>query len=82
MGRPPIGATVMTPAERQRRRRAKLAAIIQPGRVLAELDRTYQHAYLVNQDAIRAGVRKLLRKWERQAAAIKRMWQRRRKTKR
>jgi len=46
MGRPRIGATVMTPAERQRRHRAKLAEIVHPERVLAELSRAYDRAYL------------------------------------
>jgi hypothetical protein len=53
MGRPRIGKTVMTPAERQRRRRAKLAEIIDPERVIADLDRVYQRAFPADQDAIR-----------------------------
>jgi hypothetical protein len=76
MGRPRIGETVMTPAERQRRRRAKLAEIVDPEHVLADLERTYQRAYLADQDAIRAGAKKLLACWERQAAASKRIWRR------
>jgi hypothetical protein len=82
MGRSPIGATAMTPAERQRRRRAKLAAIIHPEDALTELERTYARAALGDQDDIRVGVKKLLRKWERQAAANKRWWQRSRRKKR
>jgi hypothetical protein len=76
MGRPRIGETVMTPAERQRRRRAKLAEVIHPERILADLERAYRRAVLGDQDAIRAGVRKLLARWERQDAANKRIWRR------
>jgi hypothetical protein len=72
MGRPRIGKTVMTPAERQRRRRAKLA-----DRVIADLDRIYQRAFLADQDAIRARTKKLLTRWERQAAASKEWWRKR-----
>jgi hypothetical protein len=44
MVRPRIGDHVMTPAERQRRRRAKLAETIDPERVLADLERIYNRA--------------------------------------
>jgi hypothetical protein len=74
MGRPRIGETVMTPAERQRRHRAKLAEAIRPGLVLEDLDRSYQRAGLADKDFMRAGVKKLLRQWERQVAASKRWW--------
>jgi hypothetical protein len=77
MGRPRIGKTVMTPAERQRRRRAKLAEIIDPERVIADLDRIYQRAFLADQDTIRARTKKLLTRWERQAAASKEWWRKR-----
>jgi hypothetical protein len=76
MGRPRIGKTAMTPAERQRRRRAKLAEIIDPERVIADLDRIYQRAVLVDQDTMRAGVKKLLRRWDRQHETNKRIWRR------
>src|SRR5262249_37845611 len=65
---------VMTPAERQRRRRAKLAEIVHPEHVLAELDRAYSRAYLADQGDIRAGMKKLLRQWEKDAAARGRWW--------
>jgi len=52
-GRPRIGETVMTPAERQRRRGAKLAATINPTQVLADLDRTYHLATWHNFFALR-----------------------------
>ena len=42
--------------------------------VLADLEHTYNQAYLAGQDTIRAGVKKLLTRWERQAAANKRWW--------
>jgi len=64
----------MTAAERQRRRRAKLAATIDPEQVLADLDRTYQRAFLADQDDIRKGAKKLLARWERQEATRKRWW--------
>jgi hypothetical protein len=64
----------MTPAERQRRHRAKLAEIVHPEHVLVELSRAYDRAYLADQDAIRAGVKKLLRQWEKGAAANARWW--------
>jgi len=82
MGRPRIGKTVMTPAERQRRRRAKLAATIDPARILTELERTYQRAVLGDQDALRAGAKKLLRRWEKQHAANKRIWRKLRRRRR
>jgi hypothetical protein len=63
MGRRPIGEVPMTPAERQRRRRAKLAAIVRANDVLDRLERDYQRAYLTVQAAIRRGVEQLLAKW-------------------
>jgi hypothetical protein len=77
MGRPRIGNNVMTPAERQRRHRAKLAAIVHPERVLADLERVYRRAFLSDKDAIRAGVKKLLRRWEKGADASARWWRQR-----
>jgi hypothetical protein len=74
MGRPRIGATVMSAAERQRRHRAKLAEIVHAEHVLAELSRAYDRAYLADQDAIRAGVKRLLRRWDKDAAASARWW--------
>jgi len=79
MGRPRIGETVMTPAERQRRRRAKLRETIDPARVLADLDRGYRRAFFADQDAIRSGVRKLLARWEKDVAANKEWWRKQRK---
>jgi hypothetical protein len=79
MGRLRIGATVMTPAEHQRRRRAKLAQIVRAEHVLADLSRAYGRAYLSDQDALRAGLKKLLRRWEKDAAAHARWWRRVRK---
>jgi hypothetical protein len=69
MGRPPVGKRAMTSAERQRRYRAKLAEIVDAERVLAALSRAYDRAYLPDQDAIRAGVKKLLRRWDKDTAA-------------
>ena len=51
------------------RYRAKLAEIVHPERVLADLSSTYDRAYLADQDAIRAGVKKLMRRWDKAAAA-------------
>jgi hypothetical protein len=78
MGRPRIGETAMTPAERQRRRRAKLAAVIDPARVLADLERVYRRAFLADQDVIRRGVKKLLARWLRDDAASKAWWRKKR----
>jgi hypothetical protein len=64
MGRPRVGKTVMTPAERQRRRRAKLREIVHAADVLADLERHYGRADLREQGAIRAGLKKLLARWE------------------
>jgi hypothetical protein len=75
VGRPRIGPNAMTPAERQRRRRAKLAEIVGPERVLADLSLAYARAYLGDQDAILAGLKRLLRRWEKDAAANAR-WRR------
>jgi hypothetical protein len=69
MGRPTINEIPMTPRERQRRRRAKLAAIDRAGDVLADLSRAHDRAYLAEQDDIRAGVKRLLQQWEKDAAA-------------
>ena len=44
MGRPRLGESVMTAAERQRRRRAKLREAIDPAQVLADLERAYRRA--------------------------------------
>jgi hypothetical protein len=54
--------------------RAKLAAIVHPEHVLAELSRAYGRAYLADQNDIRTGVSKLLRQWEKDADARKRWW--------
>jgi hypothetical protein len=67
----------MTPAERQRRRRAKLAAIVDPQQVLADLHRLYQRAFPADQDVIRAGLKKLLTRWQKDADHNKRLWRRR-----
>jgi hypothetical protein len=77
MGRPTIYEIAMTPAERQRRRRAKLREVVHPERVLADLDRAYGRAILADQDDIRAGVKKLMRRWEKDVAANKRWWRQR-----
>jgi hypothetical protein len=44
MGRPTIYEIAMTPRERQRRRRAKLAEIVHAEHVLANLSRAYGRA--------------------------------------
>ena len=77
MGRPPIGATAMTATERQRRRRAKLAAIVHPATVLADLSRAYGRAYASDRDIIRRGLKRLVRQWERDAARSARRWRQR-----
>src|SRR5262249_38559389 len=48
-----------------------------PERVLADLQRSYRRGFLTDQDAIRAGVKKLLARWEKDAAASKRLWRKR-----
>jgi hypothetical protein len=70
MGRPRIGEAVMTPAERQRRRRAKLAEIVRAEQVVAELERAYTRAG-DEQRAIRAGVKRLLARWQRDSATMR-----------
>src|SRR5262245_26909269 len=74
MGRPPIGATVMTPTERQRRRRAKLRALVHADDVLTALDRQYIRAGVNEQPAIRKGVKRLLARWERDWQRDIRWW--------
>ena len=74
MGRPRLGESVMTAAERQRRRRAKLREAIDPAQVLADVERAYRRAVLADKDAIRKGAKRLLRQWERQEAARERWW--------
>ena len=75
MGRPP--------AERQRRHRAKmrevahasdvLVALERAGDVLAALERAYKRArYEYEQREIRAGIKRLLARWEKEAAAAER----------
>jgi hypothetical protein len=73
MGRRPIGEVAMTPAERQRRRRAKLRETVRAGDVLAALKRDYIRAGDSQQRAIRAGMTKLLTRWERDAAGAARL---------
>jgi len=77
MGRPAIHGTPMTNAERQRRRRARLREIVHAEHVLADLSRAYGRAFPSDQDALRAGVKKLLRRWEKAAAAHARWWRQR-----
>jgi len=77
MGRPPIGATAMSATERQRRRRARLREVVHAQRVLADLSRAYGRAGVNGQPDIRAGVKKLLRRWEKAAAAHARWWRQR-----
>jgi hypothetical protein len=72
MGRRPVGEVPMTPAERQRRRRAKLREIVHVEQVLANLERDYVRAGVNKQPAIRAGMKKLLTRWEKNAAARRR----------
>jgi len=68
MGRPAIHGTPMTNAERQQRHRAKLAKIVRADDVLTALGREYIRAGVNEQPAIRAGVKKLLARWERDEA--------------
>ena len=67
----------MTPAERQRRRRARLREVVHAERVLADLERAYGRAFAGDQDAMRAGLKKLLRHWEKAAIAHARWWRQR-----
>ena len=41
---------------------------------LGDLDREYRRAFLAAQDVIRAGVKKLLARWEKDEAARERRW--------
>jgi hypothetical protein len=66
----------MTPTQRQRRRRAKLRQVIYAEHVLANLQRDYARAGVNEQPRIRAGVKRLMRRWEKEAAANKRAWRR------
>jgi hypothetical protein len=77
MGRYPIGEVAMTPAERQRRRRARLRERVYAEQVLANLQRDYGRAGVNEQPAIRAGMMKLLSRGEKDAAASERAWRRR-----
>jgi hypothetical protein len=52
----------MSPTERQRRCRAN--ALVHAEQVLAELERAYSRAYLIEQFALRRGVKKLLERWQ------------------
>jgi hypothetical protein len=82
MGRTAIQGTPMTPAERQRRRRAKLCAerkLHCAETVLAALDRDYCGASATDRDMIRKGVARLLRQWEREAARLDALWRRKRR---
>jgi hypothetical protein len=74
MGRRPIGEVPMTPAERQRRRRTKLAEVVHVEQVLADLERDYIRAGVNKQPAIRTRMKKLLARWEKDAAAADRAW--------
>jgi hypothetical protein len=75
MGRPSILLDrPMTPAERQRRRRAKLRQIVYAADVVDRLERDYARAGVNEQPHIRAGIKKLLRRWERQHEASERWW--------
>jgi hypothetical protein len=78
MGRPRIGEAPMTATERQRRRRAKLRERVAADDVLATLQRDYGRASADDKSAIRAGVKRLMRRWEKDAAALARLWRRRR----
>jgi hypothetical protein len=44
--------------------------------VLAALERDYHRATIDEKSAIRAGVKKLLRAWEKDAARLRAYWQR------
>jgi hypothetical protein len=78
MGRPSIlPDRAMTPAERQQRHRAKLREIVNVEQVLAALAHDYGRAVLIEQKEIRAGVKKLLARWHRDDAALRRYWDKR-----
>jgi hypothetical protein len=66
----------MTPAERQRRRRAKLRETVHVEQALANLERDYIRAGVNKQPVIRAGMKRLLARLERDAAASDRAWRR------
>jgi hypothetical protein len=61
MGRPRIGATVMTPAERQRRHRAKLAAYVE--RVLDLADRNQNERPDVSRRAVLSNCSRTIRRY-------------------
>jgi hypothetical protein len=78
MGRPCILLDrPLTTAERQRRHRAKLREVVYAGDVVDRLGRDYARAHIDEQKAIRAGVKKLLRRWEKEEAARARWWRQR-----
>jgi hypothetical protein len=57
---------------------ARQACRDRPSRAaLAELDRAYRRAYLADQNDIRAGVKRMLHQWEKDAAASARWWRQR-----
>jgi hypothetical protein len=75
MGRPSILLDrPMTTAERQRRHRAKLREVVYAGDVLDRLKRDYGRVHIDEKKVIRAGVKKLLARWQRDDAAIRRYW--------
>jgi hypothetical protein len=69
MGRPRIGRDRDDAGRAAARYRAKLAEIVHPERVLADLSSTYDRAYLADQDAVRAGMKKLMRRWDKATAS-------------
>jgi hypothetical protein len=75
LGRPSVLTDrAMTPAERQRRHSAKIVNIEQVARHLGPQLRP---PVLIEKKAIRAGVKKLLARWQREAEASRRYWAKR-----
>lgn len=67
----------MSDRERQQRHRARLRQRVDVADVLASLERDYCRVSVDEQTAIRAGVKKLMRRWEKNAAVLARYWRNR-----
>jgi hypothetical protein len=77
MGRPAIlPDRPLTPAERQRRHRAKLREVVHAADVLDRLSRDYARAHIDEKKTIRTSVKKLLARWQKDAEALRRYWAR------
>jgi hypothetical protein len=78
MGRPSVlPDRAMTPAERQRRHRAKLREVVSPADMVERLNRDYHRMHIDERRALCTGVKKLLARWQREAEANRRYWAKR-----